>query len=128
MHHPLLVIAFPFEKILISNFTYSITTYNLLKIDFHQPTCEADGNGKTLSSTTSEPQKLGKENVETILNIDDKNAKEKGADGNDANIKWKEENRKLEMELQTIQEKLKRKQECLVQVQQEKENQYVALR
>ena len=81
-----------------------------------------------MSSTTSEPQKLGKENVETILNIDDKNAKEKGADGNDAKIKWKEENRKLEMELQTIQEKLKRKQECLVQVQQEKENQYVALR
>ena len=81
-----------------------------------------------MSSTTSEIQELGKENVETTSNIDDKNAKEKTADGNDANSKWKEENRKLEAELQTIQDKLKRKQECLVQVQQEKENQYVALR
>ena len=81
-----------------------------------------------MSSTTSETQKLGKENAETTSNIDDKNSKEKAADGNDANIKRKEENKKLEMELQTIQEKLKRKQECLVQVQQEKENQYVALR
>ena len=81
-----------------------------------------------MSSSTSETQKLGKENIETTSNIDDANAKEKGANGNDANIKWKEENRKLEMELQTVQDKLKRKQECLVQVQQEKENQYVALR
>ena len=81
-----------------------------------------------MSSTTSETQELGKENVETTSNIDDKNANEKTADGNDANSIWKEENRKLKAELQTIQDKLKRKQECLVQVQQEKENQYVALR
>ena len=81
-----------------------------------------------MSSTTSETKKLEKENVEATSNIDDKNAKEEGADGNDANIKWKEANTKLEMELQTIQDKLRRKQECLVQVQQEKENQYVALR
>ena len=50
-------------------------------------------------------------------------------------LDYKEENKlsnisknTFEVELQTLQDKLRRKQECLVQVQAEKENQFVALR
>ena len=93
-----------------------------------QSISKTDENKKTLSASTSETENVGKENVDITSNIDAKNVKEERADGNDANIQWKEVNRKLEIELHAVQEKLKRKQECLVQVQQEKENQYTAMR
>ena len=93
-----------------------------------QSISKTDENKTTSSASTSETENVGKENVNITSNIDDKNVKEDRADGNDASIQWKEVNRKLEIELHTVQEKLKRKQECLVQVQQEKENQYTAMR
>ena len=81
-----------------------------------------------LTSNTSAIAKVGRETVKSASNIDDKSSQDHSADGNDANSNSKVSDRKLELELQTLQDKLKRKQECLVQVQEEKENQYVALR
>ena len=42
--------------------------------------------------------------------------------------KWRTAYHKLEKELLGVQEKLRKKQECLVQVQGEKESQYVELK
>ena len=48
--------------------------------------------------------------------------------GDDGNAKeWESAYMKIKAEMQTLQDKLRRKQECLIQVQTEKENQYVEL-
>ena len=48
--------------------------------------------------------------------------------GDDRNAKdWESAYMKIKAEIQTLQDKLRRKQECLIQVQTEKENQYVEL-
>ena len=49
-------------------------------------------------------------------------------DGVECDAKWKTAYHKLEKELLGVQEKLKKKQECLLQVQGEKESQYVDLK
>ena len=53
------------------------------------------------------------------------NANEIGADGNA--MEWESAYMKIKAEMETLQDKLRRKQECLIQVQTEKEKQYVEL-
>ena len=81
-------------------------------------------------SDTAKESNIEDRHVENVSNIDtatDNATKENATDGQGI-TKLKAANSKLEDELHILQDKVRRKQECLVQVQAEKENQYVLLR
>ena len=81
-------------------------------------------------SDTAKEANVEDQHVENVSNIDtakDNATKENDTDGQGIK-KLKSAYSKLEDELHTLQDKVRRKQECLVQVQAEKENQYVLLR
>ena len=82
------------------------------------------------SSDTVKEGNTEKQHVESASNIDtEKDSKTKENVNNDQGVEnLKEAYSKLRIELKTVQDKLRKKQECLVQVQGEKESQYITLR